>query len=94
VLIVPIRIGAENVGAMVFGEEREWERAPFNNEAIQLAIAISRQVGIGINLWWCYERLTEARHNLEISHDKMIKAERLATLGEVTRAVNFSKARK
>src|SRR3989304_2298199 len=87
VLIVPIRIGAENVGAMVFGEEREWERAPFNNEAIQLAIAISRQVGIGINLWWCHERLTEARHNLEISHDKMIKAERLAPLGEVTRAV-------
>jgi K+-sensing histidine kinase KdpD len=87
VLIVPIRIGAENVGAMVFGEEREWERAPFTNEAIQLAIAITRQVSIGINLWWCYERLTEARHNLEVSHDKMIKAERLATVGEVTRAV-------
>ena len=87
VLIAPIRIGAENVGAMVFGEERFWERAPFNNETIQLAIAITRQVGIGLNLWWCYERLTEARHNLQISQDKMIKAERLATLGEVTRAV-------
>ncbi len=87
ILIVPIRIGAENVGAMVFGEERDWEREPFNNEKIQLAVAISRQVGIGLNLWWCYERLTEAQHNLQVSHDKMIKAERLATLGEVTRAV-------
>ncbi len=38
-------------------------------------------------MWWCYERLTEAKHNLQVSHDKMIKAERLATLGEVTRAV-------
>ncbi len=87
VLIVPIRIGAENVGAMVFGEERYWEREPFNNEKIQLAVAITRQVGIGLNLWWCYERLSEARHDLQVSHDKMIKAERLATLGEVTRAV-------
>jgi C4-dicarboxylate-specific signal transduction histidine kinase len=36
---------------------------------------------------WCYERLIEARHNLHVSQDKVIKAERLATLGEVTRTV-------
>ena len=86
-LIVPIRIAAENIGAIIFGEERHWERAPFENEKIQLAVAIGRQVAIGVNMWWCYERLVDAQHNVKISHDKVIKAERLATLGEVTRAV-------
>jgi hypothetical protein len=86
-LAVPIRIAAENVGLMIFGEERDWVRSPFTNEKIQLAVAISRQVSVGINLWWCYERLTNARHDLQVSHDKVVKAERLSALGEVTRAV-------
>jgi C4-dicarboxylate-specific signal transduction histidine kinase len=72
---------------MIFGEERDWVRSPFTNEKIQLAVAISRQVSVGINLWWCYERLTNARHDLQVSHDKVVKAERLSALGEVTRAV-------
>ncbi len=86
-LAVPIRVAAENVGMIIFGEERQWERSPFNNEKIQLAVAISRQVAVGLNMWWCYQRLEEAQHNLQVSHDKVIKAERLAALGEVTRAV-------
>jgi K+-sensing histidine kinase KdpD len=86
-LIVPIRIAAENVGVIIFGEERQWNRAPFTNEKIQLAVAISRQIGIALNMRWCYERLIEARHSLHVSQDKVLKAERLATLGEVTRAV-------
>ncbi|HAK61255.1 MAG TPA: hypothetical protein DCO77_12895 [Nitrospiraceae bacterium] len=86
-LVVPIRIAAENVGVILFGEERQWERAPFNNEQIQLAVAIGRQVAVGINMWWCYERLVEADRNIQVSHDRVIKAERLAALGEVTRAV-------
>lgn len=86
-LVVPIRISAENVGVMIFGEERSWERSPFDNEKIQLAVAISKQVAVGINMWWCYERLMNARHDLQVSHDKVVKAERLSALGEVTRAV-------
>lgn len=86
-LIVPIRIAAENAGIIIFAEERKVERSPFTNEKIQLAVAISKQVSVGLNMLWCYERLTDARDNLRISHDKMIKAERLAALGEVTRAV-------
>jgi K+-sensing histidine kinase KdpD len=87
ILIVPIRIAAENVGVIIFGEERDWDRTPFTNDKIQLAVTISRQVGIALNMRWCYERLIEARHNLHVSQDKVIKAERLATLGEVTRTV-------
>jgi hypothetical protein len=87
VLVVPIRIGAENIGVVVFGEERQWSRSAFTNEKIQLAVAISKQIATGLNMWWCFERLREARRDLEISHDKIIKAERLAALGEVTRAV-------
>ena len=87
VLIVPIRVAAENVGVIIFGEERRWERTPFTNEKIQLAVAIGRQVAIALNMLWCYERLSEARRAVEVSHDNIIKAERLATLGEVTRAV-------
>lgn len=87
VLVVPIRIAAENVGALVFGEERNWQRSPFDNEKIQLAVAISRQVAIALNMWWAFERVKEAKRGIEIAHDKVIKAERLAALGEVTRAV-------
>lgn len=87
VMVVPIRIAAENVGVLVFGEERGWQRAPFDNERIQLAVAISKQVGIAVNMWWAFERMKEAKKEIEIAHDKVIKAERLATLGEVTRAV-------
>ncbi len=87
VLVVPIRVAAENAGIIIFGEERKWNRSPFTNERIQLAVAISKQVAVGLNMFWCYERLTEARDNLRVSHDKVIKAERLAALGEVTRAV-------
>ena len=86
-IIVPIRIAAENVGVIVFAEERSWERNPFTNERIQLAVAMSRQVAIGINMWWGFERLESMRNEIKIAHDKVIKAERLATLGEVTRAV-------
>jgi hypothetical protein len=87
VLIVPIRVGAENIGVMAFGEERQWARSAFTNEKIKLAIAITKQIATGLNMWWCFERLREARRDLEVSHDKIIKAERLAALGEVTRAV-------
>lgn len=87
VLVTPIRIAAENVGALIFGEERNWQRAPFDNEKIQLAVAISRQVAIALNMWWAFGRLKEAKREIETAHDKVIKAERLATLGEVTRAV-------
>jgi signal transduction histidine kinase len=87
ILIVPIRIAADNVGVTIFGEERDWDRTPFTNEKIQLAVAISRQVGTALNMRWCYERLAEAQHNLQVSRDKVIKAERLSALGEVTRAV-------
>jgi hypothetical protein len=87
VLIVPIRVGADDIGVLLFGEERNLTRSAFTNEKIQLAVAISKQVATGLNIWWCYERLSEARRDLEISHDKIIKAERLAALGEVTRAV-------
>jgi signal transduction histidine kinase len=87
ILVVPVRIAAENVGAIIFGEERRWERSPITHESIQLGVAISRQVSTAVNLWWCFERLSSARHDLTVSHDKVIKAERLATLGEVTRAV-------
>lgn len=86
-LVVPIRIAAENVGVLIFGEERGWHRSPLDNEKIQLAVAISRQVAIAVNMWWAFERVREARKEIEIAHDKVIKAERLATLGEVTRAV-------
>lgn len=86
-LVVPIRVAAENAGLLLFGEERRWDREPFTNEKIQLAVAIGRQVSIVLNMRWCYERLNEARHNLQVSQDKVIKAERLATLGEVTKAV-------
>jgi C4-dicarboxylate-specific signal transduction histidine kinase len=87
VLVVPIRIAAENIGVMIFGEERHWNRSSFTNDKIQLAVAISKQVATGLSTWWCRERLTEARRDLKLSYDKIIKAERLATLGEVTRAV-------
>jgi len=87
VLVVPIRIAGENVGLMLFGEERHWKRAPYSRDKIQLAVAIGRQVAIALELAWCYERLEKARHNLHVSQEKVIKAERLATLGEVTRAV-------
>jgi len=87
VLVVPIRIAAENVGLIIFGEERRWERESFTNEKIQLAIAISRQVAVGLNMQWSYERLAAAQREIHAYHDKMIKAERLAALGEVTRMV-------
>gem|GEM_PF-3559342 len=86
-LVVPIRSGAKNIGAIIFGEERQWNRAAFTNEKIQLAVSISKKIAAGLTMWWCYERLRDARHNLELSHDKIIKSERLAALGEVTRAV-------
>jgi len=87
VLVVPIRIGAENGGVMIFGEERHWNRAPITHEKIQLAVAISKQVATGVQLWRCRDKLADAGRSLEISRDSLIKAERLATLGEVTRAV-------
>lgn len=87
VLIVPIRIAAENAGVLIFGEERRSDRAAFTNDSIQLAVAISRQVAVAVNLSWCYERLILAQHNLRTAHDTVIKAERLSALGEVTRAV-------
>jgi C4-dicarboxylate-specific signal transduction histidine kinase len=86
-LIVPIRIAAENAGVLIFGEERRSDRAAFTNDSIQLAVAISRQVAVAVNLSWCYERLIMAQHNLRTAHDTVIKAERLSALGEVTRAV-------
>ncbi len=86
-LVVPIRVAAENAGLLLLGEERRWDREPFTNEKIQLAVDISRQVSIVLNMRWCYERLNEARHDLQVSQDKVIKAERLAALGEVTKAV-------
>lgn len=87
VLVVPIRITAENVGVLIFGEERRWERTSITNEKIQVAVALSRQVAVSLKMRSCYDRLNKARHELEISQDKIIKAERLATLGEVTKAV-------
>lgn len=86
-LVVPIRVSAENVGVVLFGEERKWDRTPFNHEKIQLAVAIGRQVAVAVNLWWCYERIVQAQHDLKVSHDKVVKAERLAAIGEVARAV-------
>jgi C4-dicarboxylate-specific signal transduction histidine kinase len=86
-LLVPIRIAAENAGILIFGEERRWERDAFSPERIQLGVAIGRQVASALNLSWCHGRLEEAQHSLKVAHDKVIKAERLATLGEVTRAV-------
>jgi len=86
-LAVPIRIGANHGGIVVFGEERIQSRAPFTNERIQMAITVSRQIATAIQLSRCYEKLAEAKHDLAVSHDRIIKAERLATLGEVTRAV-------
>jgi hypothetical protein len=86
-LVVPIRGGAENIGVLIFGEERQRNRSAFTNEKIQLAVAISKQIATGLTMWWCFERLREARRDLELSHDRIIKAERLAALGEVTSAV-------
>jgi hypothetical protein len=87
VLVVPVRTGAENGGVMIFGEERHWNRSPITHEKIQLAVAISKQVSTAVQLWRCHDKLAEARRSLEVSRDSLIKAERLATLGEVTRAV-------
>lgn len=86
-LVVPMRAGLEDVGVIIFGEERRWDRAPFTDENIKLATAIGNQIATGVQLWRCYEKLADARHELEISRDIMIKAERLSTLGEVTRAI-------
>ena len=87
VLVVPIRVVSETAGLLLFGEERCWERTPLTSEKIQLAVAISKQIGIALNMRWCYERMNEAYHNIKINQDRLIKAERLATLGEVTKAV-------
>ncbi len=87
VLVVPIRSSDDHMGIMIFGEERQWNRSPFSNERIQLAVAMSRQIANTLSLWWCYERLVEARHHIEESHQRMIKAERLASLGEITSIV-------
>jgi signal transduction histidine kinase len=87
ILAVPIRTGAANGGVIVFAEERHEGRAPFTNEKIHLAVAVSKQIATAVQLSHCYENLELAKHELAISHDKVIKAERLATLGEVTRAV-------
>lgn len=87
VLSVPIRIGANHGGIVIFGEERISSRAPFTNERIQMAITVSKQIATAIQLSRCYEKLADAKHDLAISHERVVMAERLATLGEVTRAV-------
>ncbi len=86
-LVVPMSMDTEDVGVIIFGEERRWDRAPFTDEKIKLAAAIGEQIATGVQLWRCFEKLADARHELEISRDIMIKTERLSTLGEVTRAV-------
>jgi hypothetical protein len=90
VLAVPIRIGAENGGVMIFGEERSRERMPFSLEVIRLSIAMSKQAAAAVQLWKCYERLSSAGKKLDNSRDEVIRAERLAALGEVTRAVEHA----
>jgi GAF domain-containing protein len=87
VLVVPLGAGEENLGVMIFGDERQRSRSPFSSENIQRAVAISGQTASAVAMGRCLERLTVARREIQISHDKIIKAERLATLGEVTRAV-------
>ena len=86
-LIVPLGTGADKLGVMIFGDERKRSRSPFSGDNILRAVAVSRQVASAIVMGRCLERLTVARREIQISHDKIIKAERLATLGEVTRAV-------
>ncbi len=86
-LVVPIRIGGENGGIMIFGEERYWDLAPFSNNKVQLAVAISKQIAAAVQMWRCHESLAGAKRLLQISYDKSVKAERLAALGEVTRAI-------
>lgn len=87
VLVVPIVIGDETGGIIIFGEERAWARAPFTNDKIRLAEAVSKQLAAAIGMRRCHESLTEAKRLLQISYDKSIKAERLAALGEVTHAL-------
>jgi len=86
-LIVPIRAADEDMGVLIFGEERHGNRSLFANERIQLAVALSNQIAVGLTMSRCFEKLAEARYKLAASHDKIVKAERLATLGEFTRAV-------
>lgn len=86
-LAVPIFNSFENLGIMLFCEERSWDRESFTQEKIQLAVAISKQLAMVFRMGKCYDNLTKAKRQIELSHDNIIKAERLATLGEVTRAV-------
>src|SRR5574341_1062282 len=52
-LIVPRGAGEENLGVMIFGDERRRSRSPFSGDSIQRAIAISGQVASAVAMGRC-----------------------------------------
>ncbi len=83
--VMPVKTGADDGIVVIFGEERQWKREPFNDEKIRLAGVISNQIAAAMQFKKCCEKLTVVRNDLELLHNKLMRAERISMLEEIAK---------
>jgi len=87
ILVVPLGTASERQGVIIFGEERLWSRAPFTDDKIQLAVAISKQIASGVQLLQFCDKQPETSRTARVSQIAVREQEGITMLGEVARAV-------
>ncbi|MCX7984358.1 MAG: ATP-binding protein [Bacteroidetes bacterium] len=84
-VIVPLFIRNTGIGFYFIHTEKQQQE--FTNQDVQLLSVLANQAAAGVENWRTYEKLVKASNELKMSEAHMIRAARLAAIGELAASI-------
>lgn len=84
-VIVPLIMRNRGVGIYLIHTSKS--QSDFSNQDLQLLTVLSNQAAAGVENWRTYEQLAQANTELKTSEEQVIRAARLAAIGELAASI-------
>lgn len=84
-VIVPLFVRNTGIGFYLIHTEKQQQE--FSNQDVQLLSVLANQAAAGVENWRTYEKLVKANKELKMSETHMIRAARLAAIGELAASI-------